>query len=159
MTSHSKLYQMLLKKLTHIKIGQIHSYTHTQNAFKNVICEMVAILSRLHCNNWPSTVKPPDQRPVHDDVNKWKHFPRYWPFVRGIHWWPVNSPHKGQWRGSLMFSLICAWTKGWVNTRDVDDLRRHRAHYDFTVMPYRGSIMCLRFSWDLIFMMVRSPCR
>ena len=20
-------------------------------------------------------------------------------FVRGIHWWPVNSPHKGQWRG------------------------------------------------------------
>ena len=27
-------------------------------------------------------------RPVsisHDDVIKWKHFPRYWPFVRGIH--------------------------------------------------------------------------
>ena len=22
----------------------------------------------------------------HDDVIKWKHFPRYWPFVRGIHW-------------------------------------------------------------------------
>ena len=22
-------------------------------------------------------------------------FPRYWPFVRGIHWSPVNSPHKG----------------------------------------------------------------
>ena len=22
---------------------------------------------------------------VHDDVIKWKHFPRYWPFVRGIH--------------------------------------------------------------------------
>ena len=21
----------------------------------------------------------------HDDVIKWKHFPRYWPFVRGIH--------------------------------------------------------------------------
>ena len=19
----------------------------------------------------------------------------YWPFVRGIHWWPVDSPHKG----------------------------------------------------------------
>ena len=30
----------------------------------------------------------------HDDVIKWKHFPRYWPFVRGIHRWPVNSPHK-----------------------------------------------------------------
>ena len=34
----------------------------------------------------------------HDDVIKWKHFPRYWPFVRGIHRSPVNSPHKGQWR-------------------------------------------------------------
>ena len=32
----------------------------------------------------------------HDDVMKWKHFPRYWPFVRGIHRSPVNSPHKGQ---------------------------------------------------------------
>ena len=30
----------------------------------------------------------------HDDVIKWKHFPRYWPFVRGIHRSPVNSPHK-----------------------------------------------------------------
>ena len=43
----------------------------------------------------------------HDDVIKWKHFPRDWPFVRGIHRWPVNSPHKGQWRGALMFSFIC----------------------------------------------------
>ena len=44
---------------------------------------------------------------IHDDVIKWRHFPRYWPFVRGIHLPPVNSPHKGQWRGALMFSLIC----------------------------------------------------
>ena len=50
----------------------------------------------------------------HDDVIKWKHFPRYWPFVRGIHRSPVNSPHKDQWRGSLMFSLICAWINRWV---------------------------------------------
>ena len=55
-------------------------------------------------------------------------------------WWgefirsPVNSPHKGQWRGALMFSLISAWTKDWVNNRDAGDLRRHRAHYDVTVM-------------------------
>ena len=46
---------------------------------------------------------------LHDDVIEWKHFPRYWPFVRGIHRSPVNSPHKGQWRGALMFSLICVW--------------------------------------------------
>ena len=40
---------------------------------------------------------------VYDDVIKWKHFPRHWPFVRGIHRSPVNSPHKGLWRGASMF--------------------------------------------------------
>ena len=47
----------------------------------------------------------------HDNVIKWKHFPRYWPFVQGIHQWPMNFPHKGQRRGALMFSLICALNK------------------------------------------------
>ena len=70
----------------------------------------------------------------YDDVFKWKHFPCYWPFVQGIHRSPVNSPHKGQWRGALMFSLICAWINGWVNNPEAGDLRRHRAHYDVTVM-------------------------
>ena len=46
----------------------------------------------------------------HDDVIKWKHFPRYWSFVRGIQRSPVHSPHKGQGRAALMFPLICAWT-------------------------------------------------
>ena len=71
---------------------------------------------------------------THDDVTKWKHFPRYWPFVWGIHRSSVNSPHKGQWRGVLMFSLFCAWMNEWVNNRGAGDLRRHRAHYDVTVM-------------------------
>ena len=71
---------------------------------------------------------------THNGVNKWKCFPRWWFFVRGIHRWPVNSPHKGQWRGSLMFSLICARTNDWVTNRDAGDLRRHRAHYDVIVM-------------------------
>ena len=70
----------------------------------------------------------------HDDVIKWKHFPRHWPFVRGIHRSPVISPHKGQWRGALMFSLICTWMNGRVNNREAGDLRRHRLHYDVTVM-------------------------
>ena len=73
----------------------------------------------------------------HDDVIKWKHFPRYWPFVRGIHRSPVNSPHKGQWRGALMFSLICARINGWVNNREAGDLRRNRAHYGVIVMVKR----------------------
>ena len=112
----------------------------------------------------------------HGDVNKWKHFPRYWPFVRGIHRSSVYSLHKGQRSGALMFSLMCAWKKrlskhqprdcllnrlfrrrskktsklrvtglcegrnssvtcvNWVNNREAGDLRRHRAHYDVTVM-------------------------
>ena len=45
-----------------------------------------------------------------------------------------NSLHKGQWRGALMFSLICVWINDWVNNREADDLRRYRGHYDVTVM-------------------------
>ena len=70
----------------------------------------------------------------HDDVIKWKHFPRYWPFVRVIHRSPVNIPHKGQWRGALVFSLVCAWINGWAINGEAGDLRRHVAHYDVTVM-------------------------
>ena len=49
---------------------------------------------------------------------------------------PVNSPHKGQWRGALIFSLIYAWINDWVNNREAGDLRRQRDHYDFIVMRY-----------------------
>ena len=70
----------------------------------------------------------------HDDVIKWKHFPRCWPFVRRIHRSPVNSTHKSQWRGALVFSLICIWINGSVNYREAGDLRRYRAHYDVIVM-------------------------
>ena len=86
--------------------------------------------SRVHC----LSIIPARS---HDDVIKWKHFPRYWPFVRGIHRPPVNSPHKGQWRGALMFSLICVWINGWVNNREAGDLRCHRAHYDVIVMTWK----------------------
>ena len=82
----------------------------------------------------------------HDDAIKWKHFPRYWPFVRGIHRSSVNSPHKGQWRGALMFSLICTRINGWVNNGEAGDLRRHGAHYDVTIM-HCGDITCVE--WHL----------
>ena len=87
---------------------------------------------------------------VHDDVIKWKQFPRYWPFVRGIHRSPVNSPHKGQWRGALMFSLICISINDWVNNREAGDLRRYRGHYDVTVMRglyHPGHICVSRPQW------------
>ena len=56
---------------------------------------------------------------------------------------PVNSPHKGQSRGALMFSFICVWINDWVNNREAGDLRRHRGHYDVRVMS-RGNFL---FSW------------
>ena len=40
----------------------------------------------------------------------------------------------GQWRGALMFSLICARINDWVNNREAGDLRRYRCHYDVNVM-------------------------
>ena len=93
----------------------------------------------------------------HDDVIKWKYFPRYWPFVRRIHRSPVNSPPKGQWRGALMFSLICVWINGWVNNGKTGDLRCYRAHYDVIVMFKAGAptvgmvlvefILCFSLVW------------
>ena len=86
----------------------------------------------------------------HDDIMAWEHFPHYswwrhqmetfsaFPFVRRIHRSPVNSPHKGQWRGALMFTLICARINGWVNNCEAGDLRRNRAHYDVIVMWFRN---------------------
>ena len=70
----------------------------------------------------------------HDEVIKWKDFLRYWHFVWGIHWSPVNSPHEGQCRGALMFSLICVSINGWVNNLYAGDLRCYCTHYDIIVM-------------------------
>ena len=78
---------------------------------------------------------------LHTAMLWWRHqmepFPRNWPFVRGIHRSLANSPNKGQWRGALMFSLICAWINGSVNNGEGGDLRRHRAHYDVIVMSWQ----------------------
>ena len=68
---------------------------------------------------------------------------RYWPFVQGIHWSPVDSPHKGQWCGALMFSLIDTWTNGWANNQHDSDLRYHHAHYDVTVILRSSNFLCL----------------
>ena len=59
---------------------------------------------------------------------------------------PVNSPHKGQWRGALMFSLICARINDWVNKLEAGDLWRHRGHYDVNVMTWRIVFQSL-FRW------------
>ena len=73
-----------------------------------------------------------------DHVTWWRHkmetFSALLAFVRGIHRSPMNSPHKSQWRGALMFALICAWINAWANYREAGDLIRHRVHYDAIVM-------------------------
>ena len=73
----------------------------------------------------------------HDDVTKWKHFPRYWPFVRGIHrsrWIPRTKANDAElWR--FLWSTV--WINSWVNNREAGDLRRYRAHYDVIVMSIR----------------------
>ena len=66
-------------------------------------------------------------RSSHDDVIKWKLFPRYWTFVREIH----------QWRGALMFSMICAKQprRRWLETpsssllRHCNDKQSHHREY------------------------------
>ena len=72
-------------------------------------------------------------------------------FCAGIHRSPVNSPHKGQWPGTLMFSLICAWRNSWVNNREAGDLRRFRTHYDVTVMIYICLILWFRRIFGYVF--------
>ena len=69
---------------------------------------------------------------LHDDVIKWKHFLRYWPFVRGIHRSPVNSQHKGQWRRAWMFFFYLRLIKrlskqswGWCSETPSRSLWRH----------------------------------
>ena len=65
-----------------------------------------------------SGLSPVHRRIWHDDIMKWETFPRYWSYCEGNP--PVTSgfPPRSQWRGTLIFSLICAWTNGSANNRD-----------------------------------------
>ena len=122
-------YDCLLKPMNRA----FHPGGHYWDYYPGTLCwSQVADFNSSHCNSFEDL--PPIDEIYHEDVIKWKHCPRYWPFVRGIHRSPVNSPHTGQWRGALMISLICARINGWVNNREAGDLRRHRAHYDVIVM-------------------------
>ena len=73
---------------------------------------------------------------------------------------PVNFPHclrcivetfftllvlcegnqKCQWRGSCIFSFMCAWTNVWTSSTFARDLRHHEAH--LTSIWYFGQIFC-----------------
>ena len=102
----------------------------------------------------PFGARPPACTPManHDDVIIWKHFPRYWPFVRGI------NRYKGQWRGVLVFSLICAWINSWVKNCEAGDLRLHLTHYDVIVMD---NVACyISYEWTVnVVLIVTYICR
>ena len=71
----------------------------------------------------------------------------------------MNSPHKGQWREALMFSLIWAWINGWINNREAGDFRRYRAHYDvigmisqtFQIKPWKKQFSCRCIPHSIMF--------
>ena len=124
-------FQVVVKVPTRVSSVLLHRPTsRTTMATISTVCITSQWRQERLENHWLFDPK----RCVHDDVIKWKHFPRNWPFVREIHRSPVNFPHKGQWRGALMFSLIYAWINDWVNNREAGDLRRQHGHYDVIVM-------------------------
>ena len=85
---------------------EIHTFSFKENAFemsgnwrpflsiKGLLCRYLGCFCLM-------AIAADNDDVAHDDVIKWKHFPRYWPFVGGIHRSPENSSHKGQWRGAL----------------------------------------------------------
>ena len=129
------------------KLGQFHGHWCPGSLYRSVISK-----HGVHCD-WHRGFQLSVLSQSHDDVIKWKYFPRYWPFVRGIRQSPVNSPHKGLWRGALMFSLICVCINGWVNNREAGDLRRYLSNYDATAMLGR------RYTGDRYILFNQRRCR
>ena len=70
---------------------------------------------------------------IHDDVIKWKRF-RVTGHLCGEFTGPGEIPAQRPVTRSFDVSLI--WINGWVNNGEAGNLRRHRAHYDGTVMQY-----------------------
>ena len=77
-----------------INVWEVSLWRHDMQTH---FCPFVRRESICHrCHWWVSL--------THDDVIKWKHLPRYWPFVRGIHRSPVNSPQRPVTRSFDVFS-------------------------------------------------------
>ena len=121
----SWLSKPLASRLFVKKLVQANTMEH-QNSASLVLC------------GWREGDPPAIRLPLKWSVTCWRHqmetFSAILSLCAGNSPVPVNSPHKGQWRGALMFSLICAWINDLVNNREAGDLRRHRGHYDVIVM-------------------------
>ena len=119
----------------------LYNITHIVSLIASLAPTLMVLLHRLHIGTVKCryVVRPDFWFRPHDGVIKRKDFSRYWPFVRGIHRLPVNFPHKGQWRGALMFSLICTGINGWINNHEAGDLRCHRVHFYVIVMNLQAA--------------------
>ena len=117
----------LLVTLDEIPLQRHHALKRKCRHFDEILitgCTGSCHFDNFQCSQWWKFHQNEDisvSVHYHDGVIKWKHL-------------RVTGPFKSQWRGALMFSLICAWINGWVSNREADNLRRHRAHYDVTVM-------------------------
>ena len=145
-----KFFGVLYKYCTHEDLCARSRYLgHGQIITSHGICGVSLLLTALDTGNTSLHIinsHGHDYEALitckHDDVIKWKHFPSYWPFVREIHRSPVNSPHKGQWRRALIFSLISM--NVWVNTHYV---RHYFLHYcplcgrPLVVSPHKGPVL------------------
>ena len=89
---------------------------------------------------------------LHEDIIKRKHFPHYWPFVRVIHWSPVNSPQKKPVTPSFDVFFICTWINCWVKNCEAGDMRRHCAHYDVILLWLCPSKLCLPLELSFLYL-------
>ena len=110
--------------------GMWHKRDITPNSYIHMIMAAIQLISKLDSCNKPPLIK-----------KWWRHQMETFSALLAIFagnlpviFISVNFPHKGLWRGYLVFSLICSWINGWVNNGEAGDLRLHRALYDITVM-------------------------
>ena len=104
-------YHMMVMKMVHLILRKVFSNTPQilwGDGFRCVPLNIV--IFRL---NWCGSIIHTLVSHQHYDVIKWKHFPRYWSFVRGIHRSPVNSSHKVPVTRFFMFSLTNDCTNNW----------------------------------------------
>ena len=113
--SHFIPVALVVSNVIHIRQSWACCYNRTLTHFG--CCKDIWIMTHVlrFVNKYCHDVTVDDMHTLcmRDDVIKWKHFPRYWPFVRGIHRSQVDSPRKIQWREALLFCSFCAWTNGW----------------------------------------------
>ena len=96
-----------------------------------------------------------------DELIKWKHFPRYWPFVRGIHRSLVNSPHKGQWRRAFIFFYLrlnkglSKQSRGWWFETPSCSLWRHCDESLLSGIP-KCTFWLIKKAWSCLNLEVRN---